>query len=131
MYVYSFSATILFIIIMQTQSVIQEVATSEKSMGEHECCDLFLSTVFNILKEELIKRSPKGKRIGELLECIQDLDHSTIISIASLLISELNKCIECGNKHRLPSVLHVAIWSAFHKLRVQENIQLAWTTFIN
>ena len=35
----------------------------------------------------------KGKRIGELLDCIQHLDHSCIFSIANIITSELNKIV--------------------------------------
>lgn len=78
----------------------------------------------------MIRRSPRGKILGELLECIKHLDTVCVTNIAILVVSESNICLLAGKRHNLPSVAQAAVWSAFYRLRERKDILQAWTKFI-
>lgn len=80
--------------------------------------------------EELIRRSPRGKILGELLECINHLEAGSVASIAILLVSENNTCLLSGKRHKLPSIAQAAVWSAFNQMRGRQDILQTWTVFI-
>lgn len=86
----------------------------------------FLSIIVELTKERLICRSPRGQLVGELLNCLLQVE---LDNIAVLLLSELNKCIMMGRKHKLPSLAHGAVWSAFHELRNRTDIITTWKEF--
>lgn len=78
----------------------------------------------------MVRRSPRGQILGKLLQSIQHLAHDRIQGIAVRIISELDSCLLARKKHKLPSVAQGAVWSAFHKLRLRQDILHAWNVFI-
>ncbi len=83
------------------------------------------------MEEELIKRSPRGQVLGVLLGYMQSMDYGCFASVAVTLITECKTCILAGKRHRLPSLSHAAVWSAFHSLRLREDILYAWNVFVD
>jgi hypothetical protein len=92
--------------------------------------ELFLSVLSATMQEEVIKRSPKGHMVANLLCHVQCLDNKRVEGIADYIISRLNTCLLAGKRHKLPSVAQGAVWSAFHKLRLEQDIQHAWKSFV-
>ena len=91
---------------------------------------IFLAVLSATMQEDLIKRSPKGQRVSILLDHIQHLDHGRVEGIAHLITSHLDTCLLAGKKHKLPSVAQGAVWSAFHRLRLKQDIRHAWKSFV-
>ena len=88
----------------------------------------FLATLISDLStEQIIKRSPRGQKVGELLDQIKDCDYH---HLAVHILTELSKCLCTGRKHKLPSLAQSAMWTAFHKMRAREDIRQTWKVFI-
>ena len=92
--------------------------------------NLFLDVLSAIQQEQLIKRSPRGQAVGTLIEAIKKLPPTLTDSITCRITSELYRCLDAGKRHKLPSLAQGAVWSAFHALRLRQDILREWTTFI-
>ena len=86
----------------------------EEALGGMGYTDCFLACVSSLKSEELIKRSPRGKRVSLLLEEIDKIEAERVTEMAILLISQASSCISSGNKYKLPSAAQVSVWSSFH-----------------
>ncbi len=102
----------------------------EGAFGSVGMCTLFMDLMSAVALEPLIRRSPRGQMVGELLEYMQHLEKGKVTGIAVFLLSELSACLGAGNRHKLPSLAQAAVWSAFHKLRARTDIMQAWTAFV-
>ena len=47
------------------------------------------------------------------------------------LISKLEACLQAGDRCQLPSSKAARVWSAFHRLRVDPGLRVAWTNFLS
>ena len=47
------------------------------------------------------------------------------------LISKLEACLQAGDRCQLPSSKAARVWSAFHRLRVDQGLRVAWTIFLS
>ena len=103
----------------------------EEFLGGVGYTDFFLACVFSLKAEELIKRSPRGKRVHLLLEKITNIEAVTVTDIAMLLISKACSCIASGDKHKLPSTAQACVWSTFHQLRGSSEVKGAWDKFVS
>ena len=93
--------------------------------------EFFLKVVLSLEEEELIKRSPRGQKLGIMLKFVQSMETKDISDIAAHLMSLANKCILAGKRHKLPSAAHAAIWSTFHCVRGGKQLQDPWDSFVS
>ena len=103
----------------------------EEVLGGVGYTDFFLACVSSLRTEELIRRSPRGKRVGLLLDEINRIDTEKLADVAILLISMANACITSGYMHKLPSAAQASVWSTFHQLRGNQEIKQAWEVFVS
>lgn len=59
----------------------------EEALGDVGYTDCFLSCVSSLKAEELIIRSPRGKRVGLLLDELAKVELEKVTDVAVLLIS--------------------------------------------
>ena len=102
----------------------------EDILGGQGYSEFLLSCIKMLAEEELIKRSPRGKRVGVLLNFLASMDHKIVADISITLITMLNNCLEVGSRHVLPSVARAAVWSDFHQLRSCDALKQPWNMFI-
>ena len=50
---------------------------------------------------------------------------------AITLVTKCNTCLLAGKRHKLPSVSHAAVWSAFHRIRAGKDIIEEWKKFVS
>ena len=82
--------------------------------------------------EELIRRSPRGKRVGLLLDEVNKIEVEKVVQMAILLSSKAaSGCIVSGYKHKLPSAAQSSMWSTFHQLRVSQEMKQIWVVFVS
>ena len=82
-------------------------------------------------EEEIIKRSPRGKKVREILHYLEKhCDRPIFTEIAVTVITKLQSCIDSGNKYKLPSISQGCMWNAFHKLRNSDDMKRVWSTFV-
>ena len=55
--------------------------------------DFLLACVSSLKAEELIRRSPRGKRVGSLLDEVNKIEAEKVAQIAILFISKASGCI--------------------------------------
>ena len=91
--------------------------------------DFFIACVSSLSQEDLIKRSPKGKRLGVLLDAVLSLEVEKIADIAQSMITSVNECI-AGNRQKLPSAAQAALWTDFHQLRTSKEMKQTWNIFL-
>ena len=103
----------------------------EDVLGRVGYAEFFLSCIKSLTEEELIKRSPRGKRVGVLLNFLASMQNESVADISITLISMINNCVVVGSRHILPSVARGAVWSAFHQLRSRDTIKQLWNTFVS
>ena len=103
----------------------------EEALGGMGYTDCFLACVSSLKSEELIKRSPRGKKVSLLLEEIDRIEAERVTEMAILLISQASSCISSGNKHKLPSAAQVSVWSSFHQRRGSPKIKQVWGVFVS
>ena len=72
--------------------------------------------MFSLKAEELIRRSPREKRVGSLLDEVNKIKAEKVAQIAILFIYKASGCIISGYKHKLPSAAQ-SVFSTFHQLR--------------
>ena len=82
-------------------------------------------------KQEQIRRSPRGKRAGLLLDEISKSEAEKVADMAILLISKASGCITSRYKHKLPSAAQASMWSTFHQLRGNQEMKQAWGMFVS
>ena len=95
-----------------------------------ESVEFFLSAVANLSEEQLIKRSPRGKKVGIILEIISK-NAGSVADIALELMTLVNRCFLAYGKYKLPSAAQASLWSTFHRLRSNQSMRAAWNTFIS
>ena len=103
----------------------------EEFLGGVGYTDFFFACVFSLKAEELIKRSPRGRRVHLLLEKITNIEAVKVTDIAMLLISKACSCIASGDKPKLPSTAQACVWSTFHQLRGSSEVKGAWDKFVS
>ena len=82
--------------------------------------------------EKLIQCSPKGQRVKDLLEYFETkMFKEDVAEVATMLLPRLSQCIAVGSKHKLPLIAQGAVWSAFHQLRQDEQLNKSWNAFIS
>ena len=73
----------------------------------------------DILSEKIIQSSPRGKKIIEPLQSLQQMEQLTLADISLFIVHKVNDCITKANSdHKLPSAAQCAMWTAFHKLKI-------------
>ena len=87
--------------------------------------------MFLLKTEELIRRSPRGKRVGLLLDEVNKIEAEKVARMAILLISKASGCIVSGYKHRLSSAAQSSVWSTFHQLRGSQEMKQIWVVFVS
>ena len=92
--------------------------------------DFSLACVVSLKMEELIRPSPRGKKLGLLLEEITKAK-ADIADIAVLLISKTSSCITSGRQHKLTPASHTTVWSTFHQLRGNREVKDIWGKFLS
>ena len=99
--------------------------------GTGGCTTLFLSCVSALQKEPIIQRSPRGKKVHELLRYVEEKREEVCVTeVALFLVTKLYACLVCGDKYKLPSVALGCMWSSFHKVRNNDAVSRVWSTFI-
>ena len=93
--------------------------------------EFFLGCAKSLQAEEVIKRSPKGKRVSLVLEQLykvnDDQERSKkLTDVAILLVSRISACVSAGDGRKLPSAKCCVIWATFHQLRSSQDIKTAW-----
>ena len=81
--------------------------------------------------EELIRRSPRGKRVGLLLDEVNKIEAEKVARMAILLISKVSGCIVSGYKYKLSSAAQSSVWSTFHQLHVSQEMKQIWVVFVS
>ena len=99
-------------------------------MGDLGYTDFFLSCARNLTLEEVMTRSPNGKKVNVILEKVFELEEREIIEVSIVLVDKVGTCIIAGKKTKLPSVAQAQIWTSFHKLRFNPEIKKAWSVFV-
>lgn len=99
--------------------------------GRSGYTSLFLSCVSALQREPIVQRSPRGKKVIDLLIYIEQNCQNQVTDIAVFLVAKLHQCITAGKKHRLPSASHGCIWRAFHELRNNGEVRESWNTFMS
>lgn len=102
-----------------------------EELGGRGYTDFFLACVSSLKEEELIRRSPRGKRMKPLLEAILVTEQDKIASIAVPIVNMVHSCLVAGKKHKLPSASEASVWSTFHNLRQSHPLKLVWSTFVS
>ena len=104
---------------------------NEGTLGGLGYSEFFLACVSSLKQEELIVRSPKGRRVRVMLEAIEKIEHEKIVDIATSLTTSVHSCLTTGCGRKLPSAAQASIWSAFHKLRCDHQVKKTWSTFVS
>ena len=113
-----------------TDTIMPSQHIDEDILGRQGYSEFLLSCRKVLAEEELIKRSPRGKRVGVLLNFLASMDPKSVADVSITLITMLNNCLEVGSRHVLPSVARGAVWSAFHQLRNCDALKQPWNLFI-
>lgn len=116
-------------ILQNSENVLEEV--DEEALGGMGYTDCFLSCVTSLKTEELIRRSPRGKRVGLLLDELGKIELEKVTEVAVLLISRASSCITSGSKHRLPSAAQASVWTTFHQRRGSPEMKRVWKAFVS
>ena len=111
--------------ILQNSDQVQE-EVDEAVLGGMGYTDCFLACVSSLKTEELIRRSPRGKRVGLLLDELDKIEVKSVTEMAILLVSQASHCISSGKKHKLPSASQASVWSTFHQHRGSPEMKEAW-----
>ena len=117
---------------LQIQDTNATAPVDENSVGGSTgCTTLFLSCMSALQEEEIIKRSPRGKKVREILRYLEKhCDRPIFTEIAVTIITKLQSCIDSGNKYKLPSISRGCMWNTFHKLRNSDDMKRVWSTFV-
>ena len=75
----------------------------EDALGGLGYSEFFLACVSSLKQEELIVRSPKGRRVRVMLEAIEKIEREKIVDIATSLTASVHSCLTTGCGHKLPS----------------------------
>ena len=118
------------IFILQSSDNVHE-EMDEEILGGLGYTDFFLACVSSLKAEELIRRSPRGKRVGLLLDELNRIEVEKVAEIAISLISKASGCIISGYKHKLPSAAQSSVWSTFHQLRGSQEMKQIWGVFVS
>ena len=104
---------------------------NEEVLGGLGYTDFFLACVSSLKGEEIVRCSPRGKRVGVMLDAIGKLGQEEITDVAMLLVSKVNGCLTAGCKLKLPSAAQASVWSTFHQLCGSQQIKQGWEMFIS
>ncbi len=89
----------------------------------HFCC---------VKQEELIKRSPKGKRIMVILDAIEQLVvERKCERYVTELVQIMNTCLSASQIHHLPAAVRGKIWTEFHHTRCSPETKRIWEHLIS
>jgi len=95
------------------------------------CVSIFVSTLKGLNKDPLLTLTENGPSILELLDHLErNVDTQEARDFIVAVFSRLEACIQAGNRCCLPSAKLSRIWSAFHSLRVDAGLRVAWTNFL-
>ena len=83
-------------------------------------------------QEQLIQRSPRGKRIAITLSTIENLAvEKKCDSSVVALVQSVDKCLVTAYQNQyLPSVRRALIWSKFHRMRCSLEAKKNWETLV-
>ncbi len=112
---------------MQTGEAQREVEAQKQYY-----CETFLLCIQTLKQEQLIKRSPKGKRIMVILDAMERLvvEKKFEICVAEL-VQTMDRClIRASQIHHLPAAVQCTIWSEFHSTRCSLETKRIWETLI-
>ena len=116
--------------ILQNSDQVQE-EVDEAVLGGMGYTDCFLACVSSLKTEELIRRSPRGKHVGLLLDELDKIEVKSVTEMAILLVSQASHCISSGKKNKLPSASQASVWSTFHQHRGSPEMKEAWGVFVS
>ena len=102
----------------------------DEMLGGLGYTEFFLACTESTRTEEVIRRSPKGKKVSTILEQLGKIKKTLIADVSILLVTRITACIAQGNGRKLPSAQQAVIWSSFHQLRASPEIQEAWSAFV-
>ena len=102
----------------------------EELLGGLGYTEFFLTCVSSLKQEEIIVRSPRGRRVGLMLGAIGTLERDKIVDISITLVSGVNDYLVSGGLHKLPSAAQACVCSSFHQLRCSQQIKEAWSAFV-
>jgi len=95
------------------------------------CSTLFISCVSALKREPIVQRSPRGKKVHELLCHIEEMcEKVCVTNFAMHLITRLHACLVAGEKRRLPSAAQGCVWSSFHEVRNSVALNRVWSSFM-
>ena len=94
----------MFFILQNSDQVQEEV--DKAVLGGMGYTDCFLACVSSLKTEELIRRSPRGKRVGLLLDELDKIEVKSVTEMAILspkpvIASVLGRSINCHRLHKL------------------------------
>ena len=68
----------------------------EDALGGLGYSEFFLACLSSLRQEELIVRSPKGRRVRVMLEAIEKIEREKIVDIATSLTASVHSCLTTG-----------------------------------
>ena len=109
--------------------MIQGEKVNEESLGGLGYSEFFIACAKSIQTEEVMRRSPMGKRVSLVLEqlCMKK-SSKDIADIAVLLEGRIIST--CFVDRKLPSARLALMWSKFHHLRSSPELIEAWRAFM-
>ncbi len=81
------------------------------------------------LKEKIIQRSPRGKKVLPIIVKILTLDHQRLVEIVVFMVTKVYSCIAAGRCFKLPSMSQAHIWRTFHVMRNCDELNSVWKRF--
>ena len=92
--------------------------------------ELFTVVVASLAQEDLIKRSPRGRKAAIVLNLIQSMNPGDFAMVAAVFNDLASQCIKATKKHKLPSSAKASLWSTFHQLRCSQTFRRSWNTVL-
>ena len=72
--------------------------------------------VASLAQEDLIKRSPRGRKVATILNLLESMNPDDFAMVALIFNDQASQCIKATKKHKLPSAAMATLWSTFHQL---------------
>ncbi len=111
-----------------TSSSMQTDEAQKADAQKQYYCETFLLCVQTLKQEELIKRSPKGKRITVILDAMEQF---VVQESVAELVRRVDMCLTTASQsHYLPAAIQSTIWSEFHRTRCSLETKRIWETLI-
>ena len=91
-----------------------------------------MSLSLSLLKEEtLLKVTENGPSMIEVINfLVKSVSACETRDFLVGLVSKLEGCLRAGDRCQLPSSKAARVWSAFHRLRVDPDLRVAWANFL-